>query len=818
MTDDSFEPAEDDNVTSLDVARHRAASLAFLENSPGLPVRAKPGQKDPHKGWDPKNATEAQKEAIIAALRACDDNIGVHLLGSLVDVDVDTDDAWMMAALDLFLPRTGHVWGHGERLKTHRLYTLRDDFHPQGHPVLNRLKKITQVKTEVRGGPKERGHYSLMPGSLHPSGEYYEWASLDAAASSPALVDLPVLLRAVRFAAAAAILAPYWIEGQRNELSAALSGFFARLYTTNQQLYGEDDETDAFLVSEIHAMSFLEHFLDLVDDDPKDRYSRVKTFERTWAKHDAGGIVTGAKRIGELTGNEELPRLLYSVLSDNTSLSKVEELLERFIVHIPSATGVDTHSFDAEYDALVMLTREKLRNSFGHVNITIGDGRRMNVSDLLFVHPNTVRVYGFGFDPDKPRLYERKPDSLAVNLWSGWGVEPHDGSVSDDDVRPFLDYLSEVVGGGDPIAYSWVLNWVASIFREPTNKPGTALVLVGKPGVGKSFLGHSILNPIIGRRHAAVTNSVNAITDRFNSMFGRKLLIQCDEAIHSGQKVTANKLKSIVTDPVITVEQKGIDAIQMPNYARLLFTSNEEENALDIHDGADDRRYTVLKVPGVRLRNIEYWRGFAAWCNPENLAKVHRWLRDWDGYDASVPKAPYVTDAKRTITQMTRQTFDKWLAAWVARGHPLARMEHWYEATSDEALEAYKETGDVPDINQGDWPQWIRMSALVRDFAEFLRKHARRDEHPLNEQQIKKHLSNRGLEIGATKRIAVKQWDQRIEQMRTDKPRLHEMPKRQQVLEYLAEAWGDENDTETDELPTNPGGARAIPTREEEEY
>ena len=174
---------------SPDVANfHREVSLMFLKNTTGFAVRTPKGQKDPGTiQWDPKLNTRDKSNETIQILERTTDNLGVHLFGPLVDVDIDTDNPLMTAALDMFLPQTAHVWGRPSRKRTHRLYELvglNADFDPAEWKFLERIKPRKDLSVEVRGGNLKSARYSLLPGSVHPSGEPYEWESPKLARSS----------------------------------------------------------------------------------------------------------------------------------------------------------------------------------------------------------------------------------------------------------------------------------------------------------------------------------------------------------------------------------------------------------------------------------------------------------------------------------------------------------------------------------------------------------------------------------------------------------------------------------------------------------
>ena len=73
----------------------------------------------------------------------------------------------------------------------------------------------------------------------------------------------------------------------------------------------------------------------------------------------------------------------------------------------------------------------------------------------------------------------------------------------------------------------------------------------------------------------------------------------------AGDKSAEGRLKGLVTAPVQQIEAKGIDPIRLPNYVRLIMTSNEE---WVVPAGKDERRFCVLDVDPRCAQDSAYFR------------------------------------------------------------------------------------------------------------------------------------------------------------------------------------------------------------------
>ena len=137
------------------------------------------------------------------------------------DVDLDCAEAVCMAPH--FLPPTNSIYGRPGKRRSHYVYTCPDADHTA---TIRRSDENKKCLVELRLGGAGKGAQSLMPGSLHPSGERYEW-DVDgeiAVASCAALKDATTKI------AVAALMMRHWAKGAHghHDLALGVGGFLAR--------------------------------------------------------------------------------------------------------------------------------------------------------------------------------------------------------------------------------------------------------------------------------------------------------------------------------------------------------------------------------------------------------------------------------------------------------------------------------------------------------------------------------------------------------------------------------------------------------------
>jgi hypothetical protein len=684
-------------------------------------IRIREGQKAPTSDWDPRKKNDRNK--VIDNLG--NDNIAVHLHGRLVDVDVDTFDGQIVEALDLCLPKSSLTWGRKSKPRSHRLFFLDSEFDREPFARLLRVTKGLEVEgtslsVEVRGGGRSSGFVSVMPGSVHPEGEMYTWDSLDTSVS-PANVRAVDLIDALRMAAAGALMSRYWVSGIRNDMSLALSGALWRMHSLAvSAAEASDTECPNSAESLAKAERLLRTIMTLAQDDSSDIDTRLANLRNTWRKmdRDPNSKMVGATRLAELIGNQgqQVIRKLYALMADDSGALEFEELAERFRIWYGQGVLIDLDMVERGLPQFWM-TKDQTKNSMGGRFLMLS-GKKIPVASILFSSLAVGRVYGVTFDPSTTDIVVEQDEVSMVNQWRGFKVKPAD-DVTEEEIQPFIDYVRNIVAAGDEKAGDWVLDWCADILQEPHNKPGTSLVLVGIQGAGKTFLGECVMGAIIGATHYGQTNSISSLTERFNQIVDNKLLLQCDEAIHSYQRDIAARLKALVTDQTLRIEPKFVNPYMKPNHMRFIFTSNEETGALFIDATPAERRFTVLKVDGCKAGDQDYWRGLREWVS-DNLDKIAGYLNTRAYTKASV-RRPYLTNAKRMLQGVGVPLEVSWIHDRIQGGFPLAPVnhKHWWQAFVLAHEEVYSRSNQ---LLADHWPNMVSLSALEDDYKSYIRE------------------------------------------------------------------------------------------------
>lgn len=246
-----------------------------------------------------------------------------------------------------------------------------------------------------------------------------------------------------------------------------------------------------------------------------------------------------------------------------------------------------------------------------------------------------------------------------LNLWRGFAFEPRRGSW-----EKFKSHTREVICSGNETWFNYVMGWMATMIQHPEKPAGVALVLYSPElGVGKGTFGHA-LRRLLGR-HGLYINNSKHLVGNFNEHLRDCVFLFADEAFFAGDKPNIGVLKGLVTDEVITIEPKHVNAAQCANMLHVLMASNEP---WVVPAARGERRYFVLEIPATKKGDYAWFRAIDA--EMEN-GGFEAMLYELMNYDLSAFNIREVPDTEALADQKNRSlsTEFAWLREVIERGY-----------------------------------------------------------------------------------------------------------------------------------------------------
>ena len=195
--------------------------------------------------------------------------------------------------------------------------------------------------------------------------------------------------------------------------------------------------------------------------------------------------------------------------------------------------------------------------------------RLPSVADLFLAQPDRLEVIDITYAPGDPCLIAGKNSGLPTfNSWKATTILA--GSVSADQVKPWLDHILFVLGS--PAERDRFLRWCAFIVQHPEFKPNWCFLVMSLQGLGKD----TMVAPIklaVGDGNWC-EELIYQLADNFNDVVEHKFLIVGETAQPRAGFVSAHdlgtRLKPLLAQPPthLTVNKKNMTPLQDPEPAR----------------------------------------------------------------------------------------------------------------------------------------------------------------------------------------------------------------------------------------------------------
>ena len=276
-----------------------------------------------------------------------------------------------------------------------------------------------------------------------------------------------------------------------------------------------------------------------------------------------------------------------------------------------------------------------------------------------------------------------------LNLWQGYSYNIEQKQSEHGALERIYSHIQDVICNGDNDCNEYLLNWIARCFQYPNLNGQVAVALKGLKGCGKGTIAHFI-SAIFGKYSLPVTNAKHLVGN-FNGHLADCCFLFADEAFFAGDRQHENILKTLITEPSLMIEAKGIDALPMKNRLKILMASNNEWVA---PASKDERRYFVLDVSSKKIGDTDYFKALHSDIKNHDIqaAFLYEMLhRDISTFNVS--KVPDTAALKHQRAQ-SLDSFGKYWHDVLQRGviletqHNISELRYWTEKAAVSLIRA----------------------------------------------------------------------------------------------------------------------------------
>lgn len=172
-------------------------------------------------------------------------------------------------------------------------------------------------------------------------------------------------------------------------------------------------------------------------------------------------------------------------------------------------------------------------------------------------------------------------------------------------IENYLKLIYEGISNSRDDVYNYILDWIANIAQNPGKRNMSAIVMKGNQGAGKNTFTDILAQLFVGYSEPNIS-AIDDIVGRWNSVIENKVLLVMNELMTAKDSYVQSMetLKTLITDPVMRIEEKFQPKRVSENVSNLIFISN---NSKPIIIPKNDRRYLVITVNGKFVKDKKFF-------------------------------------------------------------------------------------------------------------------------------------------------------------------------------------------------------------------
>lgn len=353
---------------------------------------------------------------------------------------------------------------------------------------------------------------------------------------------------------------------------------------------------------------------------------------------------------------------------------------------------------------IIFLTQAQIKMSYSHLSYDVPVYNDKGIFTGFNTLPFINKWIGFTHNirrKDDVDIYPNIkdcPDNI-FNLWTPFAMEILTDSYNHKQME--LDFILnhiKILCNNDENVYSYFIKWIAQMIQYPHIKTIMPTFISGE-GAGKGTL-FKLFEKMLGNEKVfETTNPSRDVWGDFNGMMCNCFLVNLNELSKKDTIEAEGKIKGLITDNTLAINQKGLPQYKIKSYHRFITTTNKEE---PMNSSNGDRRNLIIRSSDEKKGDFQYFETIHKYLDDSHVIRTcydyFKGIKGMDKFkDIPIPQTEYQNNLKA----LSVSPIEQWLENFT-REHGNYSEEN-IELLGTEIYELFKtwcnENGIKYDIN-----------------------------------------------------------------------------------------------------------------------
>lgn len=316
---------------------------------------------------------------------------------------------------------------------------------------------------------------------------------------------------------------------------------------------------------------------------------------------------------------------------------------------------------------IIFLTQAQLKMSYSHLSYDVPVYNDKGIFTGLNTLPFINKWIGFTHNirrKDDVDIYPNSTDcpENIFNLWRPFAMElltePY--TYKQTELNFILNHI-KILCNNDENVYDYFIKWIAQMVQYPHIKTIMPTFISGE-GSGKGTL-FKLFEKMLGNEKVfETTNPSRDVWGDFNGMMCNCFLVNLNELSKKDTMEAEGKIKGLITDNTLAINQKGIPQYKIKSYHRFITTTNKEE---PINSTNGDRRNLIIRSSDEKKGDYIYFETMHKYLEDNDVIRTcYDYFKGIEGMDKfkdiSIPQTEYQTNLK----ELSKSPIEQWLESF----------------------------------------------------------------------------------------------------------------------------------------------------------
>ena len=315
----------------------------------------------------------------------------------------------------------------------------------------------------------------------------------------------------------------------------------------------------------------------------------------------------------------------------------------------------------------IIMSKQQLSTSYEHL---VYQKRKLQ-ADSTYKVTNHQFIKDWAVCNERQRRYEDmgiypKPSlcpKTHLNIWTPFKMATITNYTPNNEALEMILQHIKILCDHSEEVFDYFCKWIGQMLKHPEVKSGLCPTLISKQGAGKGTL-LLLLSKMMGSEKVFETTTPSRdVWGDFNGQMTNSFLVNLNELSKKETLQSEGKIKGLITDASLTINNKGVNQFKITSYHRFIITTNSEE---PITVRQDDRRNLIIRSSDEKRGDKEYFNQLYTYLQNQDVIKtcyeyfIH--LEDIDKFNnLPVPSTEYQEDMQNN----SMCPVQKWLHDYV---------------------------------------------------------------------------------------------------------------------------------------------------------